>query len=115
MIDIQFVRDNPQIVKDATKNKQLDSSIVDEVIQLDQEYKQLLAEVENLRASKNQFQKEIKNNQPSPEQIIKGKNIRNQLNDLESKLEIVKSSLQKNIQSINWKIIWCFCFKQPMV
>ena len=61
MIDIRFLRENPDIVKQNIKNKFQDSKLpmVDEVIALDKERREILQELEALRAEKNRSAKEI--------------------------------------------------------
>ena len=61
MLDIKFLRDNPDIVKQNIKNKFQDHKLplVDEVIKLDQENRDNKKEVEALRANKNQLSKLI--------------------------------------------------------
>ena len=61
MLDIKFVRENPDIVKQNIKNKFQDSKLplVDEVLQLDQENREIKKEVEALRADRNKISKQI--------------------------------------------------------
>lgn len=61
MLDIKFVRENPDIVKQNIKNKFQDEklSLVDEVIKLDAENRAAKAEGDNLRAARNKLSKEI--------------------------------------------------------
>ncbi len=61
MLDIKFVRNNPEIVKENIKKKFQDSKLpmVDEVIELDQRNRDIKGEVENLRANKNKISKQI--------------------------------------------------------
>lgn len=61
MLDIRFVRENPEIVKQNIRNKFQNHklSLVDEVIELDKENRAILQEVEALRASRNKVSKEI--------------------------------------------------------
>lgn len=61
MLDIKFVRDNPEIVKQNIKNKFQDHKLplVDEVIELDQQNREIKKEVEALRAEKNSLSKMI--------------------------------------------------------
>ena len=61
MLDIKFVRENPEIVKENIRKKFQDSKIelVDEVIALDKEARETQQEADNLRASKNKIAKEI--------------------------------------------------------
>ncbi len=61
MLDIKFVRENPEIVKQNIRNKFQDSKLplVDEVIALDRENRDIKGEVEALRAKRNRVSKEI--------------------------------------------------------
>ena len=61
MIDIKFLRENPEIVKQNIRNKFQDKKLglVDEVIELDKENRSIKQEVEALRAEKNKAAKEI--------------------------------------------------------
>ena len=61
MLDIKFVRENPDVVKENIRKKFQDQKIpmVDEVIALDQENRNIKQEVESLRANKNKISKQI--------------------------------------------------------
>ena len=61
MLDIKFVRNNPDIVKQNIKNKFQDEKLplVDEVIELDRRNREIKQEVEALRAEKNKASKQI--------------------------------------------------------
>ena len=61
MLDIKFVRENPEIVKQNIKNKFQDEKLVlvDEVLKLDQENRDIKQEVEALRANRNKISKQI--------------------------------------------------------
>ena len=61
MLDIKFLRENPEIVKQNIKNKFQDSklSLVDEVIELDKENRKTIQQADELRANRNKFSKQI--------------------------------------------------------
>lgn len=61
MLDLKFVRENPEIVKQNIKNKFQDSKLplVDEVIELDSENRKVKVEADELRASRNKISKQI--------------------------------------------------------
>ena len=61
MLDIKFLRENPDIVKDNIKKKFQDSklSLVDEVIELDAKSRAVKTEADSLRANRNKVSKEI--------------------------------------------------------
>ena len=61
MLDIKFVRENPEIVKQNIRNKFQDNKLelVDKVIELDKENREIKQEVEALRAERNKTSKQI--------------------------------------------------------
>ncbi|WP_139904729.1 serine--tRNA ligase [Clostridium thermarum] len=61
MLDLKFVRENPDIVKQNIKNKFQDHKLglVDEVIALDIQHRNVKQEAENLRAERNKISKQI--------------------------------------------------------
>ncbi len=63
MLDIKFVRENPDIVKENIKKKFQDDKLplVDEVIALDEEKRQVTTRADELRQNRNKISKEIGN------------------------------------------------------
>ena len=61
MLDIKFVRENPEIVKENIKKKFQDNKLplVDEVIELDKKSREAKQEADNLRGSRNKLSKQI--------------------------------------------------------
>ena len=61
MIDIKFLRENPDVVKENIKKKFQDSKLplVDEVIALDAESRKIKGQADDLRAQRNKYSKEI--------------------------------------------------------
>ncbi len=61
MLDIKFVRENPEVVKQNIRNKFQDEKLelVDRVLALDKENREIKQEVEALRANKNKISKQI--------------------------------------------------------
>ena len=61
MLDIKFVRENPEVVKQNIRNKFQDAKLplVDEVLELDAENRKIKQEVEALRADRNKLSKQI--------------------------------------------------------
>ena len=69
MLDIKFIRENPEQVKDSIKRRQTNVD-VDEILALDKQYRNLLKKTENLKAQRNKLSAgKIK---PSPEIIAQG-------------------------------------------
>jgi len=59
MLDIRLFRDRPDAVREGLRSRGRDSSIVDEVIRLDAERRELLASLEQLKGESNRVSKEI--------------------------------------------------------
>lgn len=59
MIDIQLIRDNPDLVRAGMQKRGQDPSLVDEVAKLDESWRSALHEAEVLKAERNKVSKEI--------------------------------------------------------
>ncbi|MEE0859301.1 MAG: serine--tRNA ligase [Acutalibacteraceae bacterium] len=61
MLDIKFLRENPDIVKENIRKKFQDNKLVlvDEVIELDKKSREVQQEADSLRADRNKFSKQI--------------------------------------------------------
>ena len=92
MIDINFIRENPEKVKAAVAAKQLDPKMIDEVLELDKGRRKLLQEAEALRAGKNKAAKE--------QDKKRGKEIKAKLQEIEPELKEVEGKYQKAIYQI---------------
>ena len=79
MIDLQTLRDDPRWLKNKVAEKGFDPSLVDQALELDEKRRELIAEVENLRAERNVAAKE--------RNIEAGKALKARLQALEPDLE----------------------------
>jgi seryl-tRNA synthetase len=59
MLDINLIRERPEIVRKSLKDRQMDASPVDAILKLDEKRRELLTEVETLKAERNAVSKEI--------------------------------------------------------
>jgi len=67
MLDINLLREQPDIVRKAMQDRQMDPGIVDEVMQLDVERRQVITRNEALKAQRNVVSKEISKCQDAAE------------------------------------------------
>ena len=88
MLDIQYIRDNPAEVatKSAQKGYEVD---IQAILELDTRKRQLLAQIEDIRAQRNALAAELKQGQPSAEQIEHGKQLKEKIIVLEAELKPV--------------------------
>jgi len=59
MLDLNLIREKPDLVRTALKNRQMDASPVDDILRLDEKRRALLTQVETLKAERNAVSKEI--------------------------------------------------------
>jgi seryl-tRNA synthetase len=59
MLDLNLIRETPDLVRTALRNRQMDDSPVDDILRLDEQRRTLLTQVESLKAERNAVSKEI--------------------------------------------------------
>ncbi len=108
MLDIKFVRENPDLVKENIKKKFQDAKLplVDEVIELDQKNRTAQQEADELRASRNKLSKEIGMlmGQGKKEEAQKIKEQVTANSDRLAELEKTNAELKEKIQEIMYSI-----------
>lgn len=100
MIDIKLIRENPELVKKNSKNRDYDPKVVDDVLKLDKKWRKMKNQDDKFRAERNKVSKEI--NQAKKEKkdfktlIKKAKEIADKIRDNEEK----ENELRKKIDSL---------------
>ncbi len=104
MLDLKFVRENPEIVKQNIRNKFQDNKLplVDEVIELDVESRNAKQEADNLRFERNKFSKQIGAlmSQGKKEEVEEMKKKVTADSERLAELEAKESELQEKIKKI---------------
>ena len=104
MLDLKFVRENPDIVKQNIKNKFQDRKLplVDEVIALDEQSRAAKQEADNLRAERNKISKQIGAlmAQGKKEEAEETKKLVTEKSDYLAKLEEKEAELNEKVKSI---------------
>ena len=113
MLDIRFVRENPEAVKENIRKKFQDAKLplVDEVIKLDAEYRAAIGEASDLRANRNKLSKQIGalmgQAKKDPSKAAEAEEIKKQVTaqaDRLKELEVKETELQGKIQEIMYTI-----------
>lgn len=99
MLDIQFIRDNPDLVQKKSEEKGYKVSI-SELLELDVKRREVLTKLEELRARRNALTAEIKGQKPSPEQIGQGTALKNSIAEFEKDLAEVESAYGARLATI---------------
>lgn len=88
MLDIQFIRDNPDTVAEKSKQKGYEVD-VKQLLELDVERRTRLTQIDELRARRNAQAAELKKGKPTPEQIAMGKQYKEEIALLEQDLKLI--------------------------
>ncbi|MCL4384003.1 serine--tRNA ligase [Patescibacteria group bacterium] len=99
MLDLNFLRDNQELVKQSLINRQKSPELLARVIDLDNGRRNLLSKVEALRSSQNKISKEIKG-KPSTEQLSAASKIKADLRTLEDQLKFQEADLKVALEEI---------------
>lgn len=99
MLDIRFIREKAALVSEKAKQKGYEVDI-EELLRLDEAKKALLQQIEQLRSQRNEQANKIKSSQPTAEDIERGKQLKQQLSDLEAQLQPIDSKLEQLIKSV---------------
>ncbi len=87
MLDIQYIREHADHLKAAAANKQLNPEVVDTVLKIDEQRRNLIKTVEDLRRQSNELQRGIKGRRPTEEEMAQGKELKTQLKEVEPQLK----------------------------
>ncbi|MDD5236415.1 MAG: serine--tRNA ligase, partial [Candidatus Omnitrophica bacterium] len=103
MLDIKFIRENPQQVKDALKKRNLNLNL-DQLIEIDNSRRKILLEVEELRAKQNKANDEIaallKGKKDAKEKIASMKSISAEIDKREKELKKFDPEIDKILLTI---------------
>ena len=88
MLDIKFIRENPEKVQDSADKKGYRISIAD-LLKVDENRRELQQQVDQLREKRNLIASQMKGDRPTPELIAEGKSIKDALVELEAKFNEV--------------------------
>lgn len=100
MLDINFIRNNKELVEHSIKEKMYKNVNLDEILALDDKRKALLQQVEVLRKERNDNTAKMKNGKPSDELIAKGKEIKEKLSTLEADLSNFEKELSLKLKTV---------------
>ena len=104
MLDIKVIRNNPEMVKAAMKNRQMNlDNEIDEILKIDEERRNILQEAESMKAQQNAVSKKIPEMKKSGEDISKVMAEMKELSDKISEKTKLQSELEaKQRDLISW-------------
>jgi seryl-tRNA synthetase len=99
MLDIRYIRENPQLVAEKSKQKGYEVDI-DQLLGFDKKRSELMQRVEELRRARNELAEKGKGGAPSEEDIRAGKDVKDQLLDLEHQLAAVEQEFKVLLRTV---------------
>ena len=103
MLDLKFVRNNPEVVKDALKKRHVTISL-DHFLEQEEERRRLLFEVEELKARRNSVSEEVgrlkKNGDDAERLVLEMREVGQNIKDLEEKSTDIVQSMEKVLYEI---------------
>lgn len=99
MIDIQFIRENPELVKQKSQQKGIDVDI-DQLLGFDKKRRELLLEVEAKRQQRNKLIEQSKGQKPSEKQVEEGKKLKDELANQEHQLSAIEKEYDELLRQV---------------
>lgn len=99
MLDIQFIRDNPKLVADKSKQKGYDVDI-EQLLGFDKERRELLQQAEDLRRQRNELTARTKGQKPSEEQVKVGRDLKEKIANVEHKSAAIEKEFEVLLKQV---------------
>jgi len=103
MLDLKFIRENPDLVKKGIKNKN-ENDRVDDVLKLDEERRKLIIQTDELKSKRNQVSSQIpvmkKAGQDVSPVLAEMKRVSDQITEFDSRLKNVEDELEEILMFI---------------
>lgn len=99
MLDIRFIRENAELVAKKAEQKGYKVN-VKHLLELDDQRRKLLGEVESLRARRNELAAKLKVGKPSDKDVLLGKSLKEKLATLERKFDPLELDFQKQLAAV---------------
>ena len=99
MLDIRFIRENPDLVQEAAHNKGYDVSIKD-LLSADESRRELMSKADELRTKRNEISSQMKGGKPAPELVEQGKTVKTELAEVEDHLRVVDDEYMRLLKSV---------------
>ena len=102
MLNPDFIRTSPDLVKEGVKKRGLNPDLVEQWLKIDQQWRNLLLKIDQLRAKRNQLAEQIKQvgGKPTLSEIAQGRKLKKQIQQLEGELAAIEIRRQELLYQI---------------
>ncbi len=99
MLDIQFIRQNPDKVKERSAQKGYEVN-VGSLLELDDQRRKLISEIDDLRRQRNAAAETVKGRKPSDEELAHGRELKDQLTLKETEFKRIDEDFTSQLKSV---------------
>jgi seryl-tRNA synthetase len=100
MLDIKLIRENPDMIRNMLASRG-DNTPLDEILEMDRQYLDLLHDAESLRAKRNEVSKQLSKMKEKPQQLIADmRQVGDQISSIEEKMATLQAGLEDRLLRI---------------
>jgi seryl-tRNA synthetase len=99
MLDIRFIRENPDRVQEAAAQKGYTVNIAD-LLSADESRRELQSKADDLRTKRNEISAQMKGGKPAPELVEQGRVIKTELSEVEDHLRVADETYLKLLKAV---------------
>ena len=104
MLDLKFIRSEPDLVIEKLKKRGLDGNSIDYILQLDEQRRKILFEVSTLKQERNQVSDEIgrlkKEKKDAQDKILAMREVSTKIKEMDSEIKTIEEKIQKSLLEI---------------
>ncbi|MFZ3071025.1 MAG: serine--tRNA ligase [Anaerolineaceae bacterium] len=103
MLDLKLIREQPEMIRESLQKRHMETAVVDQIIQLDEERRALILSVESKKAERNAVSKEIgrmKEPAKREEKIQAMRTLGNEISTLDERLKQVEADLHQTVAGV---------------
>ncbi len=104
MLDLKYVRANPDIVRNSLRNRNMDDSILDPFLSLDKQRREQLTQVEQMKNRRNTVSEEIgrlkKSGEAAEDLVLEMRQLSNEIKTIDDKLRQMEEKMQQALLAI---------------
>jgi len=104
MLDLKFIRSEPDLVKEKLKRRGLDTDIIDSILRLDEQRRKILFDVTSLKEERNKVSDEIgrlkKEKKDTQDKILAMREVSTKIKEMDSEIKGIEEKVQKSLLEI---------------
>lgn len=104
MLDIKKIRNEKDAVKEKTKKRRMNPVVIDEILELDGERRELIQQTETLKSKRNKVSEQIaikkKNKEHADEDIQEMRQVGDEIKEIDNRLEEIKEAYEYRMHRI---------------